>query len=592
MRDLSKEELKKRNKELEAELAASQGLIRAVQSGEVDVFFTRDSKDSTPFFREGEEKVHRTLLETMEEGIVVTDESGLITFVNKKIAEILDYSPDKMLGKYVYNMFGKKSASCFKKGCNKNKCGDLHTYELNVSTNERKKVSLLINQVPILDKNKKIDSILLTATDISGRTRAEARLSKTIKTLKNLSIVDGLTGIYNHRHFWQRLTQECERSKRHMSNLCLLLIDIDLFKVINDSNGHKFGDFVLKETATILKRNCRKSDIVFRYGGDEFAVLLTDTDYSGANIFAEKIRKSIKAYKFMSSKKITKLTISIGISSLLEDGVANENKFAEFADKALLYAKSTGRNTSVCSKDISKEHIVASADKEKAEEFALKVDMISEGIKRSSIESITALVKAMEARDPYSEEHSTNVMNYSILIAKNMGLPEDEVEVIRNAALMHDVGKIGISDNIILKKGKLTEEERNQIKSHPLLGASMLNDIQFLRKSLSGIRHHHEWCNGNGYPAGLKGSEIPLGARIIAAADSFDAMNSDRPYRDALSSKRIIGGLVNGAGTQFFPEVVYSFLQVIKEYKLLPELSTIEESIEKVRKKTKIKLNV
>jgi len=213
----------------------------------------------------------------------------------------------------------------------------------------------------------------------------------------------------------------------------------------------------------------------------------------------------------------------------------------------------------------------------------------------NSIESVATLIKAVEAKNTSVKEHSINVMNYSLLVAKKMGLSKEKIKVIRNAALLHDIGKIGIDENILSKKGKLTEKEFGKIKSHSILGVSMIKHIQFLKKSLPSILHHHEWYNGNGYPAGLKGSEIPLGARIIAAADAFDAMSSWRPYRNVLPSKKVIKELVNGAGTQFSPEIICSFLQVIKEHKLLPELSGIEESIEKVRKKvqdTKVQIKL
>ena len=566
----------------------SQNLIETLQNGEVNVSFTKEKKDVIPFFRERDGRIYQTLIEMINEGIIVTDENGLVIYTNKKIAEMLDYKPDEIIGKYIYKLFGKRNISHFNKGYDKNRYGNPYGYELNISTNKRKKISVIINQAFLLNRNKKIDGVLITVTDISKRVRTEVRMAKEVKNLKEISILDGLTGIYNHRHFWERLYQEYRRSKRYLNNLCLLMIDIDLFKVINDSYSHRFGDFILKELAILLKRNCRESDIAFRYGGDEFAILLTDIGYSGANTFAEKTRKLIEAHKFRSGEKIVKITISIGVSSLIEDGVTSENEFVEFADKALAFTKSVGRNKLACFKDIEQENVEDQTTKTETKEFISKINMISEGVMRSSIESIITLVKGMEARTPYFEEHSINVMNYSLLIAKTMNLSKEEIEIIRNAALLHDVGKAGISENILLKDEELTKEERKQIKDHSFLGVSMLGHIHFLKKSLPSILYHHEWYDGNGYNCGLKKDEIPLGAKIISVADAFDAMNSARPYRGALSPKKIIENFVNGAGTQFFPKVVYSFLQVIKEHKLIPEHYDFEEALKKVGKKVVI----
>lgn len=410
--------------------------------------------------------------------------------------------------------------------------------------------------------------------------------------LKNLSMIDGLTGLYNHRHFWERLSQEYKRTKRYLNNLCLMIIDIDFFKTINDSKGHQVGDFILEKVSKIFKERYRESDIIFRYGGDEFAVLLTDTNYYNASTVADNIRKFIENYEFKKGNEIIKITISNGIASLLEDDINNEKEFVEFADKALLYAKSVGRNRSVCYKDIREEYAEINNKGFKIEELTSKIKKVYAGIERNSIDSIITLVKALEARDPYSKDHSINVMNYSLLVAKEMGLPKEEIDIVRNSSLMHDVGKMSISDKILIKKGKLTEEEYAQIKKHPILSARIIKHIKFLEMSLPSILHHHEWYNGNGYPNGLKGNKIPLGSRIIAVADAFEAMSSSRPYRDAFPSEKIVKELVNCTGTQFFPEIVYNFLQVIKKYKLLPELSSIEKAIEKVRKKTQIKLNV
>ncbi len=413
----------------------------------------------------------------------------------------------------------------------------------------------------------------------------QASVAITGVKLKNLSIRDGLTGLYNHRHFWETVNHEHSRARRYSNNLCLIMIDIDNFKTINDSKGHCVGDFVIKKVSEILKERSRETDIVFRYGGDEFAILLTNTDYAGAMIYSSSIQKLIENYKFIRGDDIIRVTVSNGIASFLEDNIEDEKELVKFADKAMYHAKSYGRNRSICYKDIIMNNYRKTVDSgAKVGDLTAKIGEIYKRISHNSIESIITLVKALEARDPYSKNHSLKVMDYSMLIAEKMGLSREEIEIIVDSSLLHDVGKVGISDEVLLKKGKLSEEEWLQIKKHPVLGADIIKHIKSLESSLLNILHHHEWYNGNGYPAGLKGNKIPSGSRIISVADAFDAMTTSRSYRSVLSSESVIRELADGAGIQFFPNIVYIFLKIIKKHKLLPHFPGIDKAIEKVRK--------
>ena len=192
---------------------------------------------------------------------------------------------------------------------------------------------------------------------------------------------------------------------------------------------------------------------------------------------------------------------------------------------------------------------------------------VQSGLRNSNLETIRSLALAEEAKDPYTKGHSTRVAEYSCLIARRLGFSEAESQVLENASVLHDIGKVGISDGILHKRGKLNENEWSIIRKHPTLALVILSPLEFLSDEKKIIKHHHEWYDGKGYPDGLRGDEIPVGSRILAVADAFDAMRSNRPYRDALSKQAVISELKTNAGTQFDPRIVKILLDIISERK-------------------------
>lgn len=510
------------------------------------------------FSEEGVIKIFKTLIESMNEGLVVTDKKGIIFFNNKRIAEIMQYEYDNFKGHNIVDLIGTEILNHYNKNDNKN-C----SFEMETMTSKGKKKSLFVGQSTLFGKSNKSELYVLSVTDITKRVNSEKKLKKAVEFAKNLLIVDSLTGLYNYRYFEQRIAQECERSLRYNNHLCLLMIDIDLFKVFNDTNGHCFGDFILKEISNIFTKSCRSVDIVFRYGGDEFSILLPNTNYDGAIRYSDKMREIVKNHRFEKNEKFIKTTISLGLASYLEDNFRNKNDFIESADEALFVAKKRGGNTTVIFKDVKDQNmgdnmkLLNKLGNHSGNEIFNNI--------YDSPESIITLIKALETKDPYSEKHSVKVMNYALLLAERMKLSEREIDIIKNASLMHDVGKIGVSDSILLKKGKLNNQEFMEIKKHPEIGVKMLKHIRFLNKSIPCILHHHEWFNGRGYPDGLKEEEIPIGARIIAVADAFDAMTTLRPYRGPLPMNYAISEIINGSGKQFCPDVVDNFLEIIKD---------------------------
>ena len=195
------------------------------------------------------------------------------------------------------------------------------------------------------------------------------------------------------------------------------------------------------------------------------------------------------------------------------------------------------------------------------------MDKLTKQANQTLIESIFALAKTIELKDHYTGEHVEKTVQYATEIASTLGIPTEEVERIRQAAILHDLGKIGISDKILLKKSKLTKREFEEIKKHPQIAADILRPIHFLHDLIPYIFYHHERWDGKGYPSGLKGNDIPLGARIISLADVYKALISDRPYRKSFPKLEALKLIKKGSGTQFDPGIVKSFLHIINQEK-------------------------
>ena len=360
------------------------------------------------------------------------------------------------------------------------------------------------------------------------------------------SRIDELTALFNRRHFEERLKEEVSRHSRHDGVFTLLMIDLDSFKAYNDMYGHPSGDALLKLIGQYVAHAIRESDQAFRYGGDEFAVILPRTSPEDAFMVAERVRMRIA--KEMEARQ-SGVTCSIGLASYPADGVMS-GELVTTADTALYYAKNTGGNRTYISAKIFAES-----------EDALEAKSNHRG---SGLSAVYALAAAVDAKDHYTYGHSRKVNIYAVVLAEAMGLPSDEVSRISTSALLHDIGKIGVPDSILNKKGELDPEEWEAIKSHPRLGANIVGNVHDLAPCVGNILYHHEKWDGSGYPEGLRGKAIPLGARILAVADAFAAMASVRPYREALADEQALERLKHGAGIQFDPELVQLFIEEVE----------------------------
>lgn len=361
---------------------------------------------------------------------------------------------------------------------------------------------------------------------------------------------DELTGLYNHRHFHERLEQEIARGSRFGNTFSLIMMDIDLFKSYNDIYGHLAGDQVLRRVGHYLASSIRSIDMAFRYGGEEFTIILPEARLDDAFKVAERIRKTIES---KSSSRSMPITMSIGVANWPNDGVMKEEIIGR-ADEALYRAKQMGRNRTCLSSEVVKTANTLIGSELEAQPKALSI--------------IYALAATVDAKDSYTYGHSRKVSEYAVLMGEAMKLPVEKISVLRAAGLLHDIGKVGVPDSILTKKSALTSEEWNPIRTHPELGVEILKHVIDLINCLPAIRHHHEHYDGSGYPGGLKTASIPIEARILAIADAYDAMTSPRPYRAQLTLEDALLELRRCAGRQFDPDLVEIFCAMMQPHLL------------------------
>ncbi len=405
-------------------------------------------------------------------------------------------------------------------------------------------------------------------------TSYKAKLTREILTshLTNASLyqharltsqTDVLTGVGSRRLLEDKLEAECARAKRYRRPFSVAIIDLDNFKTINDVMGHATGDEALKKLAQCMKNQKRTPDILARYGGDEFVILMPETKAADAVILLERIRKEIGQIKF--SENFT-MTISCGIAESMPDRNDSSSEIIRRADLALYEAKSAGRNcVKLWNKNMSKVLKASDIEVEQIRELKRRIAGMSEKAEKMFMQSIWGLVQVLEAKDPYAKKHSENVMCYAAGIAETMKVSPKQLEMIRRAAMIHDIGKVGIPDAILSKPDRLTPHERNIIEQHPLIAVRILGKMSFLDEEIAAVRGHHEKWNGQGYPDGLSKSAIPFGARILAVADTFDALTSDRSYHNLRSPAEAIEILVDSSGYDFDPEIVKAMAAWIHE---------------------------
>ncbi len=466
-----------------------------------------------------EKELFRTTLLSIGDGVVTTDETGRITALNKAAEEITGWSEKEVNGKPFSQIFqlisevtGKKVEDPVEKVLHSGKIIGLANHTALVNKNGVH-VSIADSAAPIRDAAGQIFGAVLVFRDVSAEKKQQEKVL-------HMSYHDGLTGLYNRRFMDEEISRQDDFGALPVA---IIMGDINGLKLSNDVFGHSEGDKLLKKAAALIQENCREADIISRWGGDEFLILLPRT----TTRIAEEIIKKIQYACFHDKEGNMRLSIALGCA-----------------------AKS---NPTESLWQVVKE----------AEECMYRFKLLEGKSYRNKI--ISTLQATLLEKSIETEKHAERLKHYCLAVGKKFKLSPKELDELALLATLHDIGKVAISENILKKPGPLTSKEWAEMQKHSAIGCRIAQNTPELAPVAEYILAHHERWDGNGYPGGLAGSEIPLLCRILAVADAYDAMTQDRVYRKAMSREDALAEIERNGGTQFDPLVVTMFLRITAE---------------------------
>ena len=461
------------------------------------------------------ERRFRSLLENVKLITGILDKDGRVIFVNDFGLRLTGYMKEEVIGHSYFDTFIPKNlrrtAIAWFRESVKSKKIIIHDFDpIQTKTGVIRFVNW--NHTLLLDSEGNVSGVASIGEDITERKQFQERL-------QHMSFHDSLTGLFNRTYFEEEMIHLEEDV---FAPVGIIVCDVDGLKLVNDTLGHSTGDKLLWLTAGIIKKCFREEDKVCRIGGDEFAIILPKSELSSVEHACLRIRKAVERYNLENEEFPLSLSVGFAVSGERQENVRSVFKEADNN----MYQEKLHRSKS----------------------------------SRSAL--VQALMKTLEARDFITEGHAERLQDIVISLGVVLGLSERNLANLRLLAQFHDIGKVGIPDRILFKPGRLTDEEFQEMKRHSEIGHRIAQSAPDLQPIADYILSHHEWWNGGGYPLGLKEESIPLECRILAIADAYDAMTSDRPYRKALSQKQAFAELTKHSGIQFDPKLVPIFIRV------------------------------
>jgi diguanylate cyclase (GGDEF)-like protein/PAS domain S-box-containing protein len=476
------------------------------------------------------------IIGTIREPLLVLDSDLRIILANHSFSQVFKVTLEETTGQYIYDLGNRqwdipKLRKLLEDILPMN--AQFNDFEVEHEFPAIGRKIMLLNARKIYREPDKKKMILLAIEDITKRKGMEKVLKESKERFKYMSFHDELTGLYNRAFFMEEM-ERFGKDFARSTPVSIISIDIDGLKLTNDTFGHKAGDELLIKAAKIISTPFRKVDIIARIGGDEFYIILPNTDHQAALERKDAIAKLVVAHNEESS--LIQINMSIGVAT--SQNVEGENIY-----------------------DIYR----------RADESMYGYKLIHTDSPKSNV--IEMLLKALSERDFIAQGHSERLSKMAEMIADRMNLSHDERRNLLLLTKVHDLGKVGIPDNILFKPSKLSEEEYEKMKEHVQIGQNIASRSKELFYISNLILHHHEFWDGNGYSDGLKGEQIPLECRIFSIMDAYDAMTDKRPYRQGINKKEAIEELRKHSGTQFEPRLVYEFVKLVKEEQFPESLS-------------------
>jgi len=445
---------------------------------------------------------YESIIESIKDSVIVLDKEGRINFLNKQAQDLFSTGRD-FIGKPIDYVWHDYSINFTEDELEVEKDVIINTHQEDRYFN----ISVSILKISSME----IGGRLIVIRDITERKKSEERI-------KYISFHDNLTDLYNRAYFDEELKR---LDRERQLPLSIIIGDVNGLKLINDGFGHKKGDLLLRKCAKVLVKSCRSEDIICRWGGDEFAIFLPKTQEEEAKEIVERIRLGCID---LGNKKLP-LSISLGVATKTEH-LQNLQKVIKSAEDRMYRRKLVERNS------------------------------ISSSI-------LSAFSRALFEKGPETEKHAYRVSALSKRIGKAINLSEDQLNDLSLLSLLHDIGKVAITENVLMKKGELTKEEMRMVRRHTIIGYNIAKSTIQLAHIADSILYHHEWWNGNGYPHKLKGDSIPINSRITSVVDAYDVMTNGAPYKKAISKKKAIETIKGLSGIQFDRVLVEIFIEIL-----------------------------